>query len=71
MGVKITIILRDVDVDLATGLQSRRRQLLGFVVALGTPCDVVGITEGVNVENVDVGWGEEDVLDELEIMLVF
>jgi len=71
LGVQITIILGNVDIDLATRLQSCRRQLLGFVVALGTPRDVVGITEGVDIENVDVCWGEEDVLDELEIMLVF
>ena len=70
MGVQITIILGNVDIDLATRLQSCRRQLLGFVVTLGTPCDVMGITEGIDVENVDVGWGEEDVLDELEIVLV-
>ena len=41
-----------------------RGQLGGFVVAFGAPGDVVGVAEGVNVEDVDVGWGEEEVLDE-------
>jgi hypothetical protein len=31
----------------------------------------VGIAEGVDVENVDVGRGKEDVLDELELMLAW
>jgi hypothetical protein len=31
----------------------------------------VGIAESVDVENVDVGRGKEDVLDELELMLAW
>lgn len=71
LSVQVTIILGDVDVDLTARLQSRRRQLLGLVVTLGTPCDIVGIAESVDVENVDVGRGKEDVLDELELMLAW
>lgn len=57
--------MRDVDVDLAAGFEVRGREFLGLVVAFGPPCYVVGVAEGVDVEDVDVGWGEEDVLDEL------
>lgn len=42
-------------------------QLLGFVVSLGTPCDIVGVTEGVNVEDVDISRCEQNVLNELEM----
>ena len=66
LRVQITVILRDVHIDLATWLQVGGRQLLGLVVTLGTPSDIVGVTEGVDVEHVDVGRGQEDVLDELE-----
>lgn len=57
--------MRNVDVDLTAGLKVRRGQFLGLVISLGTPCDIVGVAERVDVEDVDVGWGEEDVLDEL------
>ena len=40
-------------------------ELLRFVVAFGAPGDVVGVAEGVDVEDVDVGRGEEEVLNEL------
>jgi hypothetical protein len=61
--------LWDVDVDLAAGLEVGRGQLFGFVVSLSTPCDVVGVTESINVENIDVGWREQDVLDELDMLV--
>ena len=40
-------------------------ELFGFVVAFGAPCDIVSVAKGVNVENVDVGGCEEEVLEEL------
>ena len=68
--VEVAVVLGDGDVDLAVGLQLHARQFLGFVVALGTPGYVVGVTEGVYVEDVEVGGGEEEVLDELWGMLL-
>lgn len=65
LRVEIAVVLGDVDVDLAAGLQVGGRQFLGLVVALGAPGDVVGVAEGVDVQDVDVGGREEDVLDEL------
>lgn len=70
MCVQVAVILRDVDINLTAGLQVSRGQFLGLVISLCTPGDIVSVTEGVDVENVDVGRGQEDVLDELEEELV-
>ena len=67
--VEIAFVRRDIDVNFAAGFESCRGEFLGFVVAFGTPGDVVGVAEGVNVEDVDVGWSEEEVLDELIVQL--
>ena len=53
------------DVDAARGLQVGGRQFFGFVVSFGTPGYVVGVAKGIDIEDVDVSWGEEEVLDEL------
>lgn len=55
----------DGDVDFASRFEIGGGEFGGFVVALGAPGDVVGVAEGVDVEDVDVGGGEEEVLDEL------
>jgi hypothetical protein len=55
LSVQITVILGDVNVDLATGLEVSGGQFLGLVISLSTPGYIVGVTEGVDVENVDVG----------------
>ena len=60
----------DGDVDAAGGFDGGGGELGGLVVAFGAPGDVVGVAEGVDVEDVDVGWGEQDVLYELEEVLV-
>jgi len=57
--------LRDVDVDFAAGLEVGDFEFWGFVVTFGAPGDVVGVAEGVDVEDVDVGGGEKEVLEEL------
>ena len=62
--IEITIVGGNIDVDLSARLESCGWKLFGFVVTFGTPCDVVGVTEGVDVENIDLGWREEKVLDE-------
>ena len=49
----------DVDVDFSAGFEVGGGELGGFVVAFGAPGDVVGVAEGVYVEDVDVGGGEE------------
>lgn len=65
MSVEISIVLRDVDVDLSAGLGVRRGQLFGLVITFRTPSYVVGVTEGIDVQDVDVCGSEKDVLDEL------
>lgn len=62
LAVQILLISRDGDIDLPARLQRGRRQLLWFIIALCTPSDVVGVAEGVDVEDVDVGGREEQVL---------
>jgi len=52
----------DGDVDTAGWFEVGGGELGGLVVAFGAPGDVVGVAEGVDVEDVDVGRGEEDVL---------
>lgn len=42
----------------------------GDVGALGTPRDIVCVTKGVDVEDVNVGGREEEVLDELENLML-
>lgn len=64
LGIEIGVVGGDGDVDLATRFEVRGGEFLGLVVAFGAPGDVVGVTEGVDVEDVDVGWGEEEVLEE-------
>lgn len=58
------VVLRDVDIDFSAGLHRCRGKLDGFVVALGAPGDIVGIAKCVDVENVDVGRSQKEVLDE-------
>lgn len=65
LGVEVAIVLGDGDVDFTAGFKVRRGEFGGFVVAFGAPGYVVGVAEGVDVEDVDVGWGHEEVLDEL------
>ena len=57
LGVEVGVILRNMDVDLAAAFE--------FVVAFGAPGYVVRVAKGVDVEDVNVGWREEKVLDEL------
>lgn len=64
LGVQIAVVRGDVDVDLAARLEHGGWQLLRLVVTFRTPCDIMGVAEGVDVEDVDVGRGEEQVLDE-------
>lgn len=68
LGVQVRVVGGDVDGDLATRLGVGGRQLLRFVVALGPPRDIVGVAEGVNVENVDVRRRQKQVLDELPVV---
>ena len=63
--VEVAVVLRDVDVDLAARLEVGRGEHGGLVVALGAPGDVVRVAEGVDVEDVDVGRGQGEVLEEL------
>ena len=63
--VKIAIILRDVDINFAAWFQIGGWKLLGFVIALGTPSNVVSVAESVDVEDVDVGRCEEEILEKL------
>lgn len=65
LSVEIAVVLRDVDVDFAAWFEVGTGELFGFVVAFGAPGYVVGVAEGVDVEDVDVGGGKEEVLDEL------
>lgn len=71
LRVQVAVVLWDVDIDLAAGFQVSRRQFLGLVIALGTPCDIMGVTERVDVQNVDVRGGEQDVLDKLFMVSVY
>ena len=65
LGVEVAVVLGDGDVDLASRFEVGGGEFGGFVVAFRAPGDVVGVAEGVDVEDVDVGGGEEEVLDEL------
>ena len=64
LSVKVAVVGGDVDVDFAAWFGGYGAEFFGLVVAFGSPCDVVGVAEGVDVEDVDVGWGEEEVLEE-------
>ncbi len=58
------VVLWDVDVDFPARFEVGGGEFGRLVVAFGAPGDVVGVAEGVDVENVDVGWGQEEILDE-------
>lgn len=58
------VVARNCDIDLATRLGDGSGQFFRFVVSFCTPGDVVSITEGVDVENVDICRCEEEVLEE-------
>lgn len=64
LRVEIGVVGGNVDVDFAARFERRGGQFLGLVVALGAPGDVVGVAEGVDVEDVDVGGRQEEVLQE-------
>ena len=61
--VQIAVVLGNANVDLTAGFGVRRRELFSLVVTLGAPGDVVGVAEGVDIQDVDVGGGKEEVLD--------
>jgi hypothetical protein len=56
LGVEVCVVGGDGDVDFAAGFDIGCGEFLGFVVALCAPGDVVGVAEGVDVEDVDVCW---------------
>lgn len=64
LRVQVRVVGGDGDIDLAAWLQIRGGEFFRFVVAFGTPGDVVGVAEGVDVEDVEVRRGEEEVLHE-------
>jgi len=64
LGVEVGVVRGDRDVDFAAGFDVCRGQLLGLVVSFRTPCDVVGVAEGVDVEDVDVCGCQKEVLYE-------
>jgi hypothetical protein len=57
LRVEIAVILGDVDVDFAAGFDGCGAKFFGLVITLCTPCDVVCVAKGVDVEDVDVGGG--------------
>lgn len=64
LRVEIGVVGGDGDVDFSAGFEVRGGEFLRFVVAFGAPGDVVGVAKGVDVEDVEVGGCEEEVLDE-------
>ena len=54
----------DVNVDFAAWFEIGGGKFGWLVVAFRAPSDVVGIAEGIDVEDVDVGWRQEEVLNE-------
>lgn len=65
MRVKVAVILRNADFNLASRCNIRVFEFRCFIIAFGTPADIMGVTESVDVENVDVGRGEKEILNEL------
>ena len=64
LGVEVCVVGGDCDVDFAAGFDVGGGQLFGFVVSFCAPCDVVGVAEGVHVEDVDICWRQKEVLQE-------
>jgi hypothetical protein len=66
LGVQFCAVSRIGEVYCATSILCNRREFLRLVVTFGTSCDVVRVAERVDIENVDVSWGQEKVLQEEE-----
>ena len=66
LSIKVTVVLWNVDVNFAAGFEVCNFEFGRFVVALGTPSNVVSIAESVDIKDVYVGWGKEEILDELD-----
>lgn len=64
LRIEIRVISGNSDIDLATRLGDSGWQFLWLVVTLCTPRDIVSVAKGVDVENIDVGRSEEEVLEE-------
>ena len=62
--VQIAVVSRNVDIYFAACFENCRREFFGFIVSFSSPCDIVGVTKGVDIQNVDVGGCKEEVLDE-------
>ena len=66
MLVEILVVRGNIEIDFTVGggdftvLDGRRD-----VGTFSTPRDVVCVTESVDVKDIDVGWGEKEVLDKL------
>lgn len=66
-GVEVVGGNVDVDVEFAVFVGFGGGEYGRLVVAFGAPCYVVGVAEGVDVDYVAVGGGEEDILEGLII----
>jgi hypothetical protein len=64
LGVQVCAVSRYGEVYCATCILCNCGEFLRLVVTFGTPCDVVRVTERVDIDNVDVSWGQEKVLQE-------
>lgn len=70
LGVEVAVILGNIDVNFAARFEVGDFKFGRFVVAFSTPSDVVGIAESIDIEDVNVGRGKEQILDELDTELV-
>jgi hypothetical protein len=64
LSVKICIVGGNGDLDFATWLEGYGGEFLGFVVTFCAPGDIVGVTESVHVQNVDISRSKKEVLQE-------
>jgi hypothetical protein len=55
----------DGSIDVAFGTDFRAADVFGLVCFAGAPGYIVDVTEGVDIDYVDVGGREEEVLDGL------
>nr|POF01296.1 hypothetical protein CFP56_21244 [Quercus suber] len=64
LGVQIGIVGWDGNVNFATGFCVGCWKFLRLVVTLSSPSNVMGVAEGIHVQDVDISGREEEVLDE-------
>jgi hypothetical protein len=69
-GVEIAIVDGEFRIGLSVFSYCGRLELFGLVVSFCTPCNVMGVAESVNIDDVGICWGKQQILNSLILVRI-